>query len=193
MNLRLPSRIEAWQRLQKADPDAWVLRHCRAVEGLAVAMADRAVAQGLRVDADLVARGALLHDIGRAETHDLRHAYLGADLLRSDPQPEALALVVERHTGAGLTPPEAAAAGLPDRIFVPTTLEQRIVAHADNLYSGDKRLDLAHVEGKYRAKDFPEAWARIEALHGELCDLLDCDLEALEPARLPDLPGATEP
>ena len=70
MNLRLPSRIEAWQRLQKADPDAWVLRHCRAVEGLAVAMADRAVAQGLRVDADLVARGALLHDIGRAETHD---------------------------------------------------------------------------------------------------------------------------
>mgnify|MGYP000524789502 CR=1 FL=1 len=189
MRLRLPSRIEAWERLQQAAPDAWVLRHCRAVEALAVAMADRAQTQGLHLDADLVARGALLHDIGRSVTHDIRHAHIGADLLRGDPQPEPLACVVERHTGAGVDEAEATAAGLPPREYTPRSLEERIVAHADNLYSGDKRLDLAAVESKYRAKGLDGAWQRIEMLHQDLCQSLDCDLEALPPAKLADLPG----
>lgn len=185
MRSNLPSRIEAWQRLQAAAPPEWVLRHAVAVESLAIAMADRAKQKALPVDVDLVARGALLHDIGRSITQDVRHAALGADLLREDHYPEPLVHVVERHTGAGLLPTEAAGLGLDGRNLVPETLEERIVAHADNLYSGDKRQSLALVEAKYRARGLAEPWSRIEALHNSLQDLLECDLEMLEGAKLP--------
>lgn len=182
----LPSRRQAWERLAAAAPPAWVLDHCRCVEALAVAMAQRAQARELVVDADLVARGALLHDIGRSKSQGVDHAHLGAGMLRAPPRmPEALARIVETHTGAGLTAQEAAAAGLPPLDYIPRTLEQRIVAHADNLYSGDKRLRLDQVLAKYQAKGLTDAAARIQALHEELGRLLDTDLEDLAPAGLP--------
>ena len=58
------------------------------------------------------------------------------------------------------------------------------MAHADNLYSGDKRLTLGQVEAKYAAKKLPKAAAKIRALHEELEDLLEADLDDLEPARI---------
>ena len=188
MNSLLPSRIDAWQRLLAAHPPEWVLRHGRAVEAMAVAMAQQADAVHLAVDVDLVARAALLHDIGRSVTQDLRHAHLGADMLRDDHWPDRVVWAVERHTGAGVTPDEARSHGLPERDYVPRSLEERIVAHADNLYSGDKRQDMAAVEAKYRTRGLDHAWQRIEALHEALCRELDVDLEALAPAALDDLP-----
>lgn len=187
MSLRLPSRLDAWSALLRAEPPAWVLRHARCVESLAVAMSKRAVAQGLALDLDLIARGALLHDLGRAVTQDLRHAHIGADMVRAEGWPEPLACVVERHTGAGVLPDEARAAGLPARDYVPERLEERIVAHADNLYAGDKRQPLGAIESKYLARGLDGAWQRIDALHRALCDELDCELENLAPAELPDL------
>ncbi len=187
MKSPLPSRPEAWQRLVAAQPADWVLKHCRCVEGLACVMADAAIRAGHDVDADLVARGALLHDIGRSISHGLDHAYLGADLLRQPPPvPEPLARIVETHTGAGIAPEDAQAALLPERDFIPRSLEEKIVAHADNLYSGEKRQSLEHVEAKYVAKGLPRAAQAIVRLHDELSGLLDADLDALQPTVLPD-------
>lgn len=179
------TRRDAWQRLVAAKPPAWVLSHCRCVEALAVAMCDHAERQGLRVDRAVVQQGALLHDVGRSVTQDVRHASIGAGLLRQDRWPEAVVLAVERHTGAGIDAPEAAALGLPAKDYTPRTLEEKIVAHADNLYSGDRRLGLGLVREKYLAKGLPQAWAKIEALHRELCDALGADLERLAPAAVP--------
>ncbi len=174
------SRHDAWTRLCDANPAPWVLKHCVCVEGLACAMAHQAEQQGLVVDVDLVARGALLHDIGRAVSQGLDHAYLGADLLRQPPTwPEAVCRIVERHTGAGIDPADAKRAGLPDRIYVPETLEEKIVAHADNLYSGDKRLSLEQTVAKYEAKGLEEAGRRITRLHDELEALLGSSIEDL--------------
>ena len=185
MSSSLPSRREAWQRLIAAQPPAWVLRHCLAVEALAVAMALRARAQGLDVDVDVVARGALLHDIGRSVTQDLHHAHVGAELLRNPPPwPDAVVRVVETHTGAGITPDEAAVAGLPVGDYVPRSLAQRIVAHADNLYAGDKRQSLQAVLAKYDAQGLQAAGRRIARLHAALGQELACDLDTLEPASL---------
>ena len=186
MSWSLPSRREAWQRLKAAQPPAWVLRHCLAVEALAVAMAMQAREKGLDVDVDVVARGALLHDIGRSVTQDLHHAQVGADLLRQPPPwPEAVVRIVETHTGAGVLPDEAAAAGLPARDYVPRTLAERIVAHADNLYAGDKRQLLEAVVAKYAAQGLDAASRRIAKLHAALGRELGCDLDALESASLP--------
>jgi uncharacterized protein (TIGR00295 family) len=150
---------------------------------------------GLDVDRDVAIAGALLHDVGRSVTQDIRHASVGADLLRADGPgawPTALVLAVERHTGAGIDAGEAAALGLPVRDYTPRSLEERIVAHADNLYSADRRLTLVALEDKYRAKRLPEAWRKIRALHEALERELEADLEALRPEPL-DLPPPPEP
>lgn len=180
------ARRKAWERLVAAAPPKWVLGHCRCVEALADAMCDCAEEAGLSVDRDLVSQGALLHDIGRSVTQDVRHATAGAEMLRKDGWDTAVVLVVERHTGAGIDAAEAKALGLPVRDYTPRSLEEKIVAHADNLHSGETRLTLAELEAKYRAKRLPQAWLKIQALHDELEDLLAVDLEDLEPARLPD-------
>jgi tRNA (cytidine56-2'-O)-methyltransferase len=164
-----------------------VLAHCRAVEALAAAMADAAERNGLVVERDVVQAGALLHDIGRSVTQGIHHATVGAGLLRADGQwdPRTV-LAVERHTGAGIDRAEAKQLGLPDGDYTPRSLEERIVAHADNLHSGDRRLTLAQLETKYQAKGLPHAWLKIRRLHDELCAEVGTDLEALRPAELPE-------
>ena len=145
-------------------------------------MCDCAERQGLAVDRGVVQQGALLNDVGRSLTQDVRHASLGADLLRKQGGwDERVVLAVERHTGAGIDATEAAALGLPAKDYTPRTLEERIVAHADNLYTGDRRLTMVALRAKYQAKGLPKAWAKIEALHRELCEALGADLERLEP------------
>lgn len=180
------TRRDAWGRLMAAAPPAWVLRHCRCVEALALAMCDCAERVGVDVDRTVVQQGALLHDIGRSVTQDVRHAGIGADLLRKDGWNESVVLAVERHTGAGIDPIEAKALGLPVKDYTPRSLEEKIVAHADNLYSGDKRLTLDALREKYAAKGLPRAWAKIEALHEELEHTLGTDLERLAPVALPE-------
>jgi tRNA (cytidine56-2'-O)-methyltransferase len=184
--IRQRTRHDAWTRLTAAAPPAWVLRHCRCVEALALAMCECAERQGLAVDRDVVQQGALLHDVGRSVTQDVRHASVGADLLRKDGWPKPVVLAVERHTGAGIDAAEAKALGLPVKDYTPRSLEEKIVAHADNLYTGDKRLTLAALRDKYAAKGLPQAWAKIEALHDELAAALGTDLERLAPTALPE-------
>ena len=187
---RPSERGHAWQRLLAGSGPgtlpSWVAAHCRCVEALAVAMCDAAARQGLLVDREVVQQGCLLHDLGRSVTQDIHHAHIGADLLRQEGWDERVVLAVERHTGAGIDAQEAAVLGLPMRDYTPRTLEERIVCHADNLYSGSRRLSLEGLRGKYLAKGLPAAWAKIEGLHAALCAELGVDLEALPPAELPE-------
>ena len=178
------ARADAWARLVAAAPANWVLDHARAVEGLAVAMARAAKASGNMVDEPLVSMGALLHDIGRSVSHGVDHASIGARILREDHWPPPLVDIVERHTGAGIDEAEAAQLGLPVKDYTPRTLEERLVAHADNLLSGVKRLDLGQVLEKYHAQGLDDAGAKIERLHRELGQLLHADLDALAPVEL---------
>lgn len=186
------ARRKAWARLEAAGPPAWVTTHCRCVEALAAAMCDCAEDQGLDIDRAALLQGALLHDIGRSLTQDVRHATVGAELLRKD-GPGAwrddVVRMVERHTGAGIDAQDAALLGLPVQDYTPRTLEEKIVAHADNLYSAGTRLTLDALEAKYKAKKLPKAWQKIRALHDELEDLLAVDLEDLEPGRLQPPPA----
>jgi uncharacterized protein len=115
-----------------------VIAHCRAVTDCAREYASH----NPDINFDLVITGSMLHDIGRSQTHSIRHAQEGADLLRRQGCPEELARIVECHTGAGLSADECTLLGLSPRDCIPTTTEEKIVTHADNLVAGRHRISI---------------------------------------------------
>lgn len=120
-------------------------------------------------DKDLVKAGCKLHDVGRTITDGIEHAYIGADLLRELNVDERICLITERHIGAGITSSEAEKLGLPPRRYVPETLEEKIVAHADNLVHGVTPVDLEFVINKWEKKNMnPESIEMLIKLHEEL-------------------------
>lgn len=121
------------------------------------------------VDLNLIKAGCMLHDVGRTITNGIEHAYLGADLLRELNVDEKICLITERHIGAGISAGEAKYLGLPDRNYVPKTLEEKIVAHSDNLVHGVTKVDLDFVIEKWINKNMkPESIDMLVKLHKEL-------------------------
>ena len=65
--------------------------------------------------------------------------------------------IIERHIGAGITKKEAEELNLFEKSYVPETLEEKIVAHADNLISGTEEVDIDFVIKKWKTRmDNPE-------------------------------------
>jgi uncharacterized protein len=129
---------EARDLLRAAGCSSSVIRHSEAVFHVATEYA----ACINEADWDLVVAGALLHDIGRSRTHSLRHAQEGAALCRQIGIPGPVTLIVERHLGAGLRADECTLLGLIPRDCITIALEERIVANADNLVRGDRRISI---------------------------------------------------
>jgi uncharacterized protein len=92
-----------------------------------------AVRLNAAVDMGLVARGALLHDLGKAKSKGFDHGIAGAELGRSLGLPEELTTIMKKHVNAGLTPEEAVELGLPAKDYAPTRIEEKIVIYADKL------------------------------------------------------------
>jgi len=115
-----------------------------------------------------------LHDIGRSKTHSIEHGVVGAEILRDLGFDERLALIAERHIGAGITKEEAIELGLPPKDYLPVTLEEKIVAHADNLIFGTERVEIDAVIEKFEkrlGKNHPSI-RRIILLNDEINSLL---------------------
>lgn len=123
----------------------------------------------------LVLAGALLHDIGRGVTHGMDHAVEGAKILRRDGFDERILRIVERHIGAGLTAREAKNFGLPEKDYIPETVEEKIVALADNLVSNKRILNkkeyIETVKEKFSHQ--PEVMERHLRLLKEFEDAID--------------------
>ncbi len=116
-----------------------VREHCKRVAEIASRIAAKISANGHEVDREAVLLGALLHDIGRAVTHDpFEHFLKSAEILRKEGFPEKIVRIAERHFSAGLSSEEAAKLGLPAKDYLPKTLEEKIVSFADNLTFGSR-------------------------------------------------------
>ena len=78
--------------------------------------------------------------------------------------------IIERHIGAGITAEEAVKLGLPEKSYVPQTLEEKIVAHADNLISGTEEVDVDFVIRKWQRtiEDSDDNIERLKKLDDEL-------------------------
>ncbi|MDV0445706.1 hypothetical protein MmiAt1_13000 [Methanimicrococcus sp. At1] len=136
------SRGEAIQILREEGCDEKVIQHCMTVADVAVEIAKKNIEAGKDVDVDLVEIGALLHDLGRAETHGMNHGLVGAKLAKKHNIPKQVLEIIKKHIGAGITPEEAKYFGFPDDDYIPRTLEEKIVAHADNMVKGTKIITL---------------------------------------------------
>ncbi len=131
-------------------------------------------AKGYRVDMRLVESGALLHDIGRGQTHGIEHGVVGGQTARRLDMPMELAHIIERHVGAGLTPEEARRNGLPRGSYVPETLEEKIVCYADKLIEGDHEIGIDVTIDNFAQElgsDHPTI-RRLQDLHREMTAVL---------------------
>lgn len=85
------------------------------------------------LDFELIGRGALFHDLGKAKTHDIEHGKLGAEMGNALGLPDRINAVMEKHIRGGLTSEEAIELGLPVKDYTLHTLEERIIIYADRL------------------------------------------------------------
>jgi len=133
--------------LQEAGCDPGVIAHCVVVHDVAIRITDRIIQAGrVPVDRDLVEAGALLHDIGRSQTHGMDHADVGGNICRELGLSPHICRIIETHIGAGLTGMERRAFGLSGDDRIPESLEEKIVAHADNLVKGTRVISRADLE-----------------------------------------------
>lgn len=168
----LPSDSDCMRILEENGADNRILEHVKAVRELALR-----IAKLCNANERLVSAGSLLHDIGRTRTQGIDHAYVGSVMLSEQNIDERVVNIVKCHTGAGLTKEEAHDLGLPEVDFVPRTLEERIVAHADNLFAGTVRIAVGETVEKYREKGLEKAGERILTLHRELSALCHKDID----------------
>ncbi len=92
-------------------------------------------------DLQLIIAGALLHDVGRTVTHGLEHGIEGSRLIEEEGWDRELQKIVERHIGGGITKEEAKEQGLPSKDYIPESIEEKIICHADNTAGGKERLE----------------------------------------------------
>lgn len=171
MEATIPDNDTCLLLLRRQECSEKVICHCQAVRDVALAIAKRTHA-----DIRLVEAGALLHDIGRSKTHGIFHAVEGARIARSLQLPEPLVLIIERHIGAGLSKEEAKKLGLPQNEYIPQTLEEKIVCHADNLIDNYHRQPIEKEMERALREGHKEYAARLVALHKELSELCGIDL-----------------
>jgi uncharacterized protein len=173
---RLPTREQALQFLRQSGCKENVIRHAEAVSALAVEIAEACEERGYDVDLELVEVGALLHDIGRAKTHSVHHAVIGAEIARSLDLPRNLVSIIKRHVGGGITAREAKKLGWPKDVYAPLTLEEKIVSYADKLIEGSRRISIEKTIDKLSEELPASAIERIWRLHEEMLALVgDCE------------------
>ena len=169
---------DALDLLRKSGCSSNVIEHCQTVAAYAREIArdirncSRNKNGDVKMDLDLVYTGGMLHDIGRSRTHGISHAVEGVKIGIENGLDEKLIKIIERHIGAGITEKEAAALGLPAKDYIPLTIEEKIVAHADNLISGTRIGSIDEQIAGLRKKQLDEKIIqRIIELNNEICSL----------------------
>jgi len=172
---KIPNKHEALSLLGKLNFHPNIINHQMAVMRRALKIAHNIV--HAKVDLRLIRAGALLHDIGRFNSHELIHTSMGGDILRFLGFPEELARIAETHSMGGLTPEEAVKLDLPARDYMPKTLEEKIVCLADKYLSGSNSVTIDErfkrwIE-KYGENDFlKEQINRVKKLEEEILHLI---------------------
>jgi len=183
----IPTDEECIQILREEGCKRSIIEHVCTVHSIAMEMARRSGA-----DLELVSAGALLHDVGRSRTQGLLHVVEGVKTAKKRKLPDPLVDVIQHHIAAGFTPEEAKELGLPEGDYMPETLEEKIVCHADNLVKGSGGVQtLEEASGEVLRKGHEVTVQRMRVMHRELSEACGVDIDELvaqvrsEPVRGP--------
>ncbi len=172
MSNQLPNREQAIKLLQENNCPPQVIQHCLAVTEFAIGIAHRLKKKGIEIDVPLVEAGSLLHDLGRSETHKVDHSLVGAQIAKKIGLPQPIINIIKRHVGAGITDEEANWLGWPKDVYVPQTLEEKIVSYADKRIDQGKVVPIETEIERLRREEMVEAGERVRRLHEEITNLL---------------------
>ncbi len=170
----LPNSDFAFDLLKKLKVPYNVRRHSLKVAEKALELAERIKLR--EIDMDLIEIGGLLHDIGRCKTHGFNHALIGAKIIRERGLSERLAKICETHILGGLDKEDAKRVGLPEKDFLPQTLEEKIICLADKHIAGTKEVSIEQRFEKWfnkygKTQILIKAKERIEKIQREIEDL----------------------
>lgn len=136
----LPDRDFVIDLLKMLKIQPSVRRHSEKVAEKALEIAKRIKKED--IDINLIEIGALLHDIGRTKTHGFKHALIGGKILRERGFSDKLAKICERHILGGLDKEDAKKFGLPEKDYLPVSLEEKIICLADKHMAGVREVSI---------------------------------------------------
>lgn len=169
-----PSEADCLRILKDAGCKKRVIIHCCTVRTVAEEMMKK-----IDCDRDLVIAGALLHDLGRAKDHSILHAMIGAEMAEDLGLSPKIVEIIRKHTGAGLDQQDIDEMNLPQGDYMPKTVEEKIVAHSDNMVSDNTVVSHMHSVDKLLMKGSRRGAEKIERLHLELSKLYGEDLDVI--------------
>ncbi|MFW9951637.1 MAG: HD domain-containing protein [Candidatus Thorarchaeota archaeon] len=170
----LPSPEIAFELLKRKKVPFLVRKHSIKVAEKALEIAKSM--KNFNPNIALIEIGAILHDIGRSETHGFNHALIGGKILREMGYPKVLARICETHILGGLDLEDAKTVGLPEKDYLPQTLEEKIICLADKMMAGTKEVTIEQRFQKWFSKYgkteiLIKAKKRIEAIQKEIRSL----------------------
>jgi len=117
----LPSREECFALLKKHGVPEHIVRHSMAVERVAVFLAKKLAEKGCLVDAEVVSRAALLHDLDKMKSLELGsgHGKISEEILKREGFPLLGRIAFKHHLSQILSP----------KPF--STWEEKLVYYAD--------------------------------------------------------------
>jgi len=170
----VPSYDNCIEILKKVNCSKAVIKHSIVVRNLSMKIAKK-------TDADhrLVEAASLLHDIGRSKTNGIYHAIEGIKIAKNLKLSNKIIKIIERHIGAGITKSEAKKIGLPPKDYIPVTIEEKIVCHADNLIDNNKKQKIEKEIEKALSAGLKDYASRLNILHKELSNICGVDLNMI--------------
>ncbi|MHA1669987.1 MAG: HD domain-containing protein [Promethearchaeota archaeon] len=171
----LPTSDFAFDLLRILKVPYQVRKHSIKVSEKALEIANKVKKK--EVDKNLVEIGALLHDIGRSKTHGFNHALIGGKILKERGLPNQLVRICETHILGGLDKEDAKFIGLPEKDYLPITLEEKIICIADKLTVGSKKVTIEQRFDKWfskygKTKLLLKSKKRIEKMQKEIESLM---------------------
>jgi uncharacterized protein len=171
----LPSREFAFDLLKQVKVPYHVRRHSLKVAEKALEIAEKITKA--KIDENLIEIGAILHDIGRAKTHGFKHALIGGKMLKERGFSNNLVRICETHILGGLDKEDAREVGLPERNYLPESLEEKIICLADKHMAGTYEVSIEQRFEKWfskygKTKILKKSKKRIEKIQEELENLI---------------------
>ncbi|MFX0080342.1 MAG: HDIG domain-containing metalloprotein [Candidatus Hodarchaeota archaeon] len=171
----LPDREYAIDLLRKLKIPYSVRRHSEKVADKALEIANKITK--VKVDKNLIEIGALLHDIGRTKTHGFKHALIGGKILRERGFSDKLAKICETHILGGLDVEDAKRFNLPEKDFLPLSLEEKIICLADKHMAGTREVTITERFNRWfqkygRSQILLKSKKRIERIQKEIESLM---------------------